>query len=223
MTADFQRVQPAPFAHAAMPEAATTCVVVDEHAAIRDALERSLGAHRIQVVGRVARVEDALDEVERRCPDLVVLDASTPLGAVELARRLLDRLPRTAVVLYTVHRDAALAQAALAAGVRGVVLKSAALEELARAARLVLVGRTYVDPELVTAVTSPETVVPLLTTREREVLSLLADGFTNDKVAARLGISPETVQTHVGNAMAKLDASTRTEAVATALRRALIA
>lgn len=128
------------------------------------------------------------------------------------------------VVLYTGHRDGALLERALDAGAQGFVLKEASLAELVRALGIVADGGTYVDPELSGALVSARTVESLspLTPREREILGLLADGMTNKKVASALGISAETVQSHVRNAMGKLEADTRTQAVATAIRQSLI-
>jgi DNA-binding NarL/FixJ family response regulator len=128
-------------------------------------------------------------------------------------------------VLYTGHRDRALLDKALEVGASGFVLKEAALYRLLEALRIVADGGVYVDPELSAALASSRTVAALspLTPREREILLLLADGMTNERAASTLGISAETVQSHVRNAMGKLEADTRTEAVATALRESLIA
>jgi Response regulator containing a CheY-like receiver domain and an HTH DNA-binding domain len=104
------------------------------------------------------------------------------------------------------------------------VLKEAPLPDLVRAVETVAEGKTYVDPVLAGVIASAEMTkqIPSLTQREREVLRLLADGLSNEEIGKRLFISPETVRTHVRKAMAKLEADTRTEAVATALRQSLI-
>lgn len=127
-------------------------------------------------------------------------------------------------MLYTGHRDSTLLQQALDAGAHGFVLKEAPLAELVRALEIVAGGGTYVDPELLGALTSSQAVESLspLTPRERETLVLLAEGMTNEKVGSALGISAETVQSHVRNAMGKLEADTRTQAVATAIRQSFI-
>jgi DNA-binding NarL/FixJ family response regulator len=142
----------------------------------------------------------------------------------EVARHVARSTPDTAVVVYTAFGDRALLLEALDAGARGFVLKEAPLEELVRAVQVVAGGGSYVDPTLagVLAGTSAEK-VPTLTQREREVLRLLADGLSNEQIGKRLFISPETVRTHVRKAMDKLESDTRTQAVATALRRSLIA
>src|SRR4029077_17281106 len=124
---------------------------------------------------------------------------------------------RTAVVLYTGLGDRELLREALDAGARGFLLKETTLGEVAHALAQVAAGEIYVAPDLADYMVSPAAIadLPVLTPREREVLELLAEGMTNDGAAAALLISPETVQTHVRKAMAKLDADTRTEAVAT--------
>ena len=105
------------------------------------------------------------------------------------------------------------------------MLKEAPLADLARAIELVAHGGTYVDPVLAGYLASAQMTakLPQLTQREREVLRLLADGLSNEEIGKRLFISSETVRTHVRKAMGKLDADTRTQAVATALRQSLIA
>jgi DNA-binding NarL/FixJ family response regulator len=129
------------------------------------------------------------------------------------------------VILYTAYGDRALLTEALDAGARGFVLKEAPLAELVRAVELVAEGRTYVDPVLAGVVTGGAATEKVLnlTQRERDVLRLLADGNSNEAIGKTLFISPETVRTHVRKAMTKLDADTRTQAVATALRMSLIA
>jgi DNA-binding NarL/FixJ family response regulator len=133
--------------------------------------------------------------------------------------------PQTAVILYTAYGDRALLTEALDAGARGFVLKEAPIGDLARAVTLVADGGTYVDPVLAGYLAQSHAAdrLPSLTQREREVLRLLADGNSNEEIGKRLFISPETVRTHVRKAMDKLDADTRTQAVATALRQSLIA
>lgn len=170
--------------------------------------------------------EDALQQIGEHRPDVALHDIGMPrLGGIEAARRLRDLAPRTRLLLYTGYGNAELAKDALGAGAHGVILKDAPLSELACAVEIVAGGGDYIDPSL-----SPEGRPPCpapehppLTPRERTVLHLLAEGHTNDQAGGELSISPDTVQTHVRNAMKKLGADTRTQAVATALRRDLIA
>ena len=179
----------------------------------------------IEVIGRAANGEEALAKIETRRPAVAIVDVRMPrLGGVELARQAASRAPDTALIFYTAYGDRALVTEALDVGVRGFVLKEAPLTDLVRAVEEVAAGGTYVDPVLagVLATATVAKDLPALTQRERDVLRLLADGLSNEEIGKRLYISPETVRTHVRKAMEKLDADTRTQAVATALRQSLI-
>jgi DNA-binding NarL/FixJ family response regulator len=204
----------------------TTCIVADDHPAMVEAVAEMLTESGLSVVGRARNGEDALAKIEARQPDVALIDVRMPrLGGVDVARRAATSAPETAIILYTAYGDRALLTEALDAGARGFVLKEAPLSDLARAVELVAQGGTYVDPVLASYLASSRTTEKLrtLTQRERDVLRLLADGHSNEEIGKRLFISPETVRTHVRKAMAKLDADTRTQAVATALRQSLIA
>jgi len=204
-----------------------TCLVADDHAAVTRFVGRLLLERGFEVLATVADGVDALDEIVRLRPDIAVLDLSMPnLSGIEVARRAAVSSPQTAVLLCTGCGQEVLLREALAAGVRGLVLKHAPVIELIRAIETVASGRVYVDPTLA---------VPLieagkktssrgdLSQREREVLCLIADGRSNEELGGELFISPQTVRTYVRKAMAKLQARNRTQAVATALRRSLIA
>jgi DNA-binding NarL/FixJ family response regulator len=202
------------------------CVVADDHPPIVDAVCRFLESEDgLEVVGRAHDGEQALRLIEERGPDVALLDLGMPrLDGVSVARELCAAGSRTAAVLYTGQADRALLLDALDAGARGFILKEAPLPDLARALRLVSSGGTYVDPALAGILAGRDATERLrvLSKREREVLRMLADGMRNEGVAHQLGISPLTVRSHVKNAMDKLEADTRTEAVANALRRSLI-
>jgi DNA-binding NarL/FixJ family response regulator len=202
------------------------CLVADDHPAMLRAVTEILQHHGIQVIGEAADGEEALAKIETRKPDVALVDIRMPrLNGVEVARRAARVSPETAIILYSGYGDKALLIEALDAGVRGFVLKEAPLVDLHRAVKTVAEGGTYVDPVLAGALATAEVTdkLPSLTQREREVLRLLADGLTNEEIGKRLFISPETVRTHVRKAMNKLEADTRTQAVATALRHHLIA
>ena len=206
--------------------APVTCVVADDHPAVLEAVSEYLTQGGVEVVGRALEGEEALAQIETRLPDVALIDVRMPrLGGIELARRAQRTAAGTAILLYTGYGDRALLTEALDAGVRGFVLKEAPMDDLLRAVRAVSAGGTYVDPVLAGAIATSATgsELPELTRREREVLRLLADGLSNEEIGKRLYISAETVRTHVRKAMAKLDADTRTQAVATALRQSLIA
>jgi len=205
---------------------AVRAFVADDHPAIVDSVGRFLADEAdITVVGSAGDGEDALVRIQELDPDVAVLDVRMPrLDGVEVARRLVDAGSRTGVILYTAHAERALVIEAIDAGAQGFVLKESPLPDLVRAVRLVGEGRTYVDPVLASVLAGPDATarIPGLTKREREVLRLLADGMRNEAVAQQLGISPLTVRTHIEKAMEKLEADTRTHAVANALRMSLI-
>jgi DNA-binding NarL/FixJ family response regulator len=206
--------------------AAITCLVADDHPAMVEAVCDVLIEHGVEIVGRARDGEEALAKIETRHPNAALVDLRMPrLSGIELTRRAAASSPETAVILYTAYGERALLTEAMDAGARGFVLKEAPLADLVRAVEIVARGGTYVDPVLAGVFTSVAAAdkLPALTQREREVLRLLADGHSNDEIGRRLFISPETVRTHVRKAMDKLDADTRTQAVAKALRQSLIA
>ena len=203
----------------------TTVVVADDHPALRAAVTATLSAHGINVAGEAADGEEALAAIETHRPQVAVLDANMPrLGGIDVAARVQRTVPETALLLYTGYGNRALLVEALEVGIRGFVLKEAPLNELVRAVEVVAGGGTYVDPLLAGSLINAklDTALPELTQRERQVLRLLADGLSNDEIGKRLFISPDTVRSNVQKAMGKLDANTRTQAVATALRQSLI-
>ena len=205
---------------------AVRCFVADDHPAIVDSVGRFLADEDdITMVGSADGGGQALARIQEIEPDVAIMDVRMPeLDGVEVARRLAAAGSPTAVILYTAHGERALVIEAIDAGVRGFVLKESPLTDLVRAVRLVAAGRTYVDPVLAGVLAGPDATarIPGLTKREREVLRLLADGMRNEQVAEELGISPLTVRTHIEKAMEKLEADTRTQAVANALRMSLI-
>ena len=191
-----------------------------------EAVAEVLAENGYSVVGRARDGFEALQKIEARRPRIALVDVRMPrLGGIEVARRASSVAPDTAVVLYTAYGDRAALLEAIDAGARGFLLKEAPLADLVRALEIVVAGGTYVDPVLAGYIASTGTAarLPNLTQRERDVLRLLADGLSNEEIGSRLFISPETVRTHVRKAMEKLNADTRTQAVATALRQSLIA
>jgi DNA-binding NarL/FixJ family response regulator len=134
-------------------------------------------------------------------------------------RELVAASPETRVVVYTADADETVARAVLDAGAVALVLKEAPLADLVRALEAALAGRSYLDPALATTTSRAGTA---LTQRELDVLGLLAEGLQHEEIGRRLGISSETVRTHLRKASDRLGAATRTQAVATALRLGLI-
>jgi two-component system nitrate/nitrite response regulator NarL len=198
------------------------CVIADDHPAVLDSLSRVIEAHGIMVVARVRDGDDAISAINTHAPDVAVIDLRMPgMSGMAVARRVAGS---THVILYTGHGDGTVVAEALDAGVRGFVLKEAPLNDVARAVETVGNGGIYIDPVLAGALASGERsgTLKLLSQREREVLRLLADGMRNEEIGRRLHIAAETARAHIRNAMRKLGAETRTQAVATALRRSMI-
>lgn len=199
-----------------------TIVLVDDHAAVARGLELLLRRFGHHVVGIADEPELGYEMIEARRPDLAIVDLNLPgENGAHLTRRLIDRDKDLAVLLYTGADDRGLLSEALDCGARGFALKSAAPDDLAKAVASVGAGGTYMDPRLRAMVLSWETTegVALLSPREREVLDGLARGLSGERLAEELEISPETVRTHVRNAMEKLEAHTRAHAVVIALRQ----
>jgi DNA-binding NarL/FixJ family response regulator len=160
---------------------------------------------------------------ERRRPDVVIMDLRMPdMDGLEATEQVLERVPTTGVLIFTAYGERSLLQRGLESGARGYILKEAPHETLLRAIEKVAAGETFVDPGLMAEFVAGQGQADILTPREREILQLLADGMSNADVAAKLFISQETVKSHVRHILAKLEADTRTQAVAIALREAMI-
>jgi len=199
-----------------------TCLLADDHPAVLDSISRVLASQGFDVVAQARDGDDALKAIEEQKPQVSIVDLRMPgMSGIAVARRAARH---TAVILYTGYSDRTLLVEALDAGVRGFVLKEAPLADLARAIEIVAKGGVYVDPVLAGVLASGEATqqLSMLTQREREVLRLLADGMRNEEIGRRLHIAAETARAHIRNAMRKLDADTRTHAVAMALRQQLI-
>jgi len=205
-------------------EAKPTCVVADDHPPVLESISRYLGANGYRVVGRARDGEEAVKLVEAQRPSLALIDLRMPgLGGTAAIRRVVRTTPQTSCLVYSGFGDSALLTEALDAGARGFVLKDAPLETLVRALETVAGGGMYIDPALADVLIRATPGRELgLTVRERDVLRLLADGHSNESIGRELFISPDTARTQLGAAMAKLGVSTRTQAVAKALRDALI-
>jgi DNA-binding NarL/FixJ family response regulator len=200
-----------------------TCVVADDHPVVGDAISAVLTANGIEVIAVARDGEGALEVIAQERPLIALVDMGLPgLDGAEVARRVPRVSAETSVIVFTGRSDFAVLTEALDAGARGFVLKEAPLPDLVRAIEMVAQGGVYVDPALASLLIEPEH-SDKLTPREREILRLIADGLGNEQIGTRLFISPQTVRTHVGKAMEKLEVHSRTEAVAVALRQKLIA
>jgi DNA-binding NarL/FixJ family response regulator len=206
------------------PEREITCLIVDDHEVVREGLRLSLSrSSHIRVIGEASDGESAVTLAERRRPDVVIMDVRMPgMDGLQATKILTEKLPESAVLIFTAYSERSLLGRGLESGAKGYILKEAPHQTLLRAIEKVAAGEGYVDPALMPAFLSGKDRDDMLTGREREILQLLADGMSNADVAAKLFISQETVKSHVRHILAKLEADTRTHAVAIALREAII-
>jgi DNA-binding NarL/FixJ family response regulator len=201
-----------------------TALIVDDHEVVREGLRLSLSrTPHIRVVGEAADGASAVELAERRKPDVVIMDVRMPgIDGLEATKMLSERVPEVKVLIFTAFSERSLLGRGLESGAKGYILKEAPHQTLVRAIEKVAQGEGYVDPALMPAFLTGKDSSDMLTTREREILQLLADGMSNADVAGRLFISQETVKSHVRHILTKLEADTRTHAVAIALREAII-
>ncbi len=183
-------------------------LLVEDHPAVREGMELLLSNAGFPVVGAVGSIAEGLRLHRLRRPALVVTDYRVEDGLAPDFIRALG--PETPVVVYTGTTDPGAHTEILASGALGLVLKGSTFDRLVAAIRVVAGGDTYIDPAL-----SPRKYQ--LTRRQREVLRMIADGLTGTEVAEQMVVSPETVRTHIRNAMSRLGAGTRAHAVALAV------
>lgn len=200
-------------------------VLIEDHQALREGLELLLGREGCTVVGTAGTAAEGRTLIERLDPDVALVDIR--LGedsGISLTAELVDADPERRVVLYTGSSDLDLLISGLDSGARGYALKEGTPSELTTALATVAEGGTYVDPRLHPALLSRRATQTQksLSKREREIMDLLAQGLTGEQVAERLFLSPETIKTHIRNAMSKLEANTRVHAIAIALREGFI-
>jgi DNA-binding NarL/FixJ family response regulator len=200
-----------------------TCLIVDDHEVVREGLRLAFSrTDSIRVVGEAADGGAAIALAQRRRPNVVILDIRMPgMDGLEAARKITEAVPETGILVFTAFAERTLLMRGMEAGAKGYILKEAPYQTLVRAVQKVAAGDGYVDPALMPAFLNKDR-ENSLTAREREILRLLADGMSNADVAAKLFISQETVKSHVRHILTKLEADTRTHAVAIALRTAII-
>jgi DNA-binding NarL/FixJ family response regulator len=198
------------------------CLIVDDHPVVRAGVRAVLeGAWKDAQVADAASLEDADDAFSNGGPDVVIVD---PWRAGVEVNEIVTRLQRDVkapIVIFTSDGGARLLSEALKAGVKGYVRKDSPSDDLVRAVEAARTGEFYVDPGLSSTIVLDEG-DRMLSARQREILQMLADGMQTDAVAEKLGLSTETVRTHTKRILAKLEASTRTQAVAIGIRHGLI-
>jgi DNA-binding NarL/FixJ family response regulator len=223
---------PAPAGHAA-PADTLTILIADDHQLLRDGLRSLLSAAPgFEVVADAADGREAVEKCSNLRPRIVLMDVSMPqVDGVAATRQIVERVPGCAVIALSMHGDKQFVADMFRAGARGYVLKDRAFEEVLGAARAVADGDVYLSPGVANALVSGQdagqgsagtpTPAAALTPREREVLGRLAAGRATKEVAADLGISAKTVETHRRAIMDKLDLHSVAELTKYAIREGL--
>ena len=212
----------------------TRLLLVDDHAVVRLGLRMLLESEAdMEIVGEAASASEALSAIGSLRPEVVLMDIGLPdLSGIEATRQIKRLHPETAVVALTIHEDEEYFFKMLEVGASGYVPKRAAPEELITAIRTAAEGGVYLYPSLAKLLVrdylakSPqikrEGEAEILTSREQEVLTMLAEGASNAEIAERLTISPKTVARHRENIMSKLNLHSRSDLVKYAIRKGII-
>lgn len=199
-------------------------LVVDDHTLFRDGLRALFGSiDDIDVVGEASDGEQAVAQAGALRPDIVLMDVQIPgVNGIEATRRILAAHPEVGVIVVTMLEDNDSVFAAMRAGARGYILKGADQDEMLRAIRSVAAGEAVFGADVADRLASffsearrpdRDPAFPELTEREREVLDLIAKGWTNAKIAGELVISSKTVSNHCSNIFSKLQVADRTQAL----------
>ncbi len=215
-----------------MPGAGASVFIVDDHSFFRAGLRSLLVEHGFEVVGEAGSGEAALPLIERRRPDVVVMDLNMPeMSGAEATRRICERSPAPAVLVLTVSTGQRDVIEALEAGAAGYLLKDSEPDAIARGIRSAIGGDTPISPRVARILVerargwsgaSPKREPVELSDRELEVLRLLADGMDNAEIAERLFVSPTTVKRHVSAIFTKLGVANRVQAAIEAVRSGVI-
>jgi two-component system, NarL family, response regulator NreC len=204
-------------------------LLADDHAVVRQGFRMILSAHAdLEIVGEAGNGREAVELAAALRPDVVVMDVTMPeLNGIEATRRLTAENPHIRVVALSMHKDSVYVREILRAGARGYLLKDSVADDLVAAVRAVAGGEGYLSPAVSNAVlddyrkhvTNP---INLLSSREREVLQMLAEGKTNKEIAVTLNLSVYTVDAHRGRIMEKLNVHSINELVRFAVRNGLV-
>jgi DNA-binding NarL/FixJ family response regulator len=198
-------------------------LLVDDHALVRRGFRRLLEDDPdLTVAGEASNADEAVALAISLRPTVVVMDCAMPgTSGLAATRTILERVPGTAILMLSMHSEETLVRQAMAAGARGYVLKNALELDLAATIKRIAAGDTVIDPALQAAAGDPER-ARSLTPRELEVLQLICDGLSNRAIAAKLGLSINTVAVHRANIMNALGVHKTAELVVYALQRGLV-
>jgi DNA-binding NarL/FixJ family response regulator len=203
-------------------------LLADDHAVVRQGFRMILAAQPdMEIVGEAGNGRQAVELAEKLHPDVVVMDVAMPeLNGIEATRRLVASSPRTRVLALSMHKDSVYVREILRAGARGYLLKDAFDRDLVAAVRSLARGEAYLSPAISDTVLSDyrkhvTDPLDLLTSREREVLQMIAEGQTNKEIASTLKLSIYTVEAHRGRIMEKLNLHSTPELVRFAIRNGL--
>ena len=202
-------------------------MVVDDHMMVRRGLGTVLKVYKdLELVGEADKGETAVQLCAQLQPDVVLMDmVMADMDGAAATRLIRKQFPAIQVIALTSFKDEILVQSALQAGAISYLLKDVSANDLVEAIRAAHAGRATLSPEATQALIQAAKQDPVpghdLTEREREVLMLMAEGLNNTQIAGRLTVSPSTIKSHVSSILAKLGVTSRTEAVALALRHKL--
>lgn len=207
--------------------------IADDHKILRESLIILLSRdENIEVIGEAADGQEAFNKIYSLRPDVAVLDISLPgLNGLDLAAKMQQEIPEVKVVILTMHKSEDFVARALFAGVKGYVLKENALEELIQSIRKVYEGGMFlsntitelvVDSYMKESQAGVHDAAKTMSTREREILQLLAEGYNNKDVSEKLNLSIKTVETHRANIMRKMGFKNITELVLYAVRNHMV-
>lgn len=211
-----------------MTELPIRVLLVDDHAVVRSGLGAVLAASDdMTLVGEAGDGEQAIQLCERLQPDVVLMDLLMPkMDGVAATEAIHKRWPQIRIIALTSFKEKEYVEGALKAGAMSYLLKNVSAEELSAAIRRAVAGQPSLSPEaaqvLIQKVNEPAKPGSDMTDREREILVLMVDGLSNSEIARRLVISQSTVKFHVSNILSKLSVTSRTEAVALALKHHLV-
>jgi len=203
--------------------------LVDDHAVVRQGFRMILAAQEdMEIVGEAGNGREAIAKAAELHPDVVVMDVAMPeLNGIEATRRLAETSPQTRVLALSMHKDSVYVREILRAGARGYLLKDSIDVDFLTAVRAVARGEGYLSPAVSDAVLTDyrkhvSDPLDLLSSREREVLQMIAEGNSNKYVAGVLNLSVYTVDAHRGRIMEKLNLHSTGELVRFAVRKGLI-